>query len=262
MPYPARPAISFGFLTYAPFFMDPNNVRELFTLWHKFLPEIFPNRWGFSPPYRMPMSGDHMPDFVELSNELGVWEFRRTKPPLIYGTVGIWDLEIGLPALSGLTVHCDYASGMEDSILEFLQAANKAFIICFAYVHRVNDYDVSQGYALEANDKDLKIRVTMIHSWLIEKGLPNLFWATMLGLPFVEKIGRHKLSTCGAYETIWPTPDSVILKVSGSVNDCVDDAANFDKERTKLRNTLGLQNFQPDSCKGPEKYIDFKTWTL
>jgi hypothetical protein len=127
----------------------------------------------------------------------------------------------------------------------------------FGYVHRVNDSEAKMG--LETNTcsrylTDGACRTLSIFSPQLQRGIPNLFWTTVLGKPCVEAIGRDLIDSCPVKRIKWVAEEIVLLQLSDSVHDSLEHEAEFEEIRALAKEHLGLKFFQP-YCRKPDGHM-------
>ena len=237
--------ISFGLLT-PKGFHDFDNVVEVMKLWHTLSPDSFPDRWGAYEPLTRELTNKNI---ESLRDDWGIIAFfKRTKPPKLAASFTIREPFQESETFSLITATAEVWPSLAESIAEFISAACASTGAVFGYVHRVNQAEVELGQKTWTVSKGhfvgSKYHYLSIFSQHLEKGLPNLYWLTALGAPYIEAMGASTIDSCPAYKKTWLREDLVVIQLSKSIDDSLNDESNFEILRERVKTHLGLYLFQ------------------
>lgn len=243
---PKYPAISFGLLSPTSF-KNFDNALILFELWHQLVPSTFPSLFGVTEPLREKLNFDCL-------NELRrFWHFsvyfKRSKFPRLHASIAIEDqLEVSKNH-STLSAFVERTAELDTLLGNFITASAVGLDCHFGYVHRVNESEAKFGLETNSTSRyvpDGEFRTLTIFSPQLKRGIPNLFWITILGKPYVELIGREKIDSCPVKNVQWLTEHIVLLQLTDSVDDSFEKEAEFEYIRLKAKEHLGIRFFQPN----------------
>ncbi|HEX8324047.1 MAG TPA: hypothetical protein VF595_09045 [Tepidisphaeraceae bacterium] len=92
----------------------------------------------------------------------------------------------------------------------------------------------------------------------LEKYLPQLPWATVLGPPYVRMFGRDRVLSSPAAVVEEIAPDTVFIQLTPQPPDVIDDLQDYFDVRRQVKNHLGADAFfEPAKGKGPYRVPDF-----
>lgn len=229
------------------------DAHKLFQLWADNAFHFLPNRWGLHEPLRHHFS---LPD---LDDAIRTWEFgyqvKRTVAPKLessihmqYGphrTHSTWT--IGLKNVGDFEQH---------EFCQLLECAAAAFSADLGFIHNVTDAEVSRGRAngsisfLDAahTEKDL-----FLFTLLLNKCLPDIYWTTVFGRPYVELFSRERLLSCPAYRVKELDNGSIVVQLTPELKDIAAEEAAFERMRQGARSHLNT-----DAFFDPAKGLDYR----
>lgn len=77
----------------------------------------------------------------------------------------------------------------------------------------------------------------------LKRYLPDLYWTTVFGRPYVELFSRERLLSCPAYWVKELENGSVIVQLTPELKDIVAEEASFERVRQEVRNHLNNDAF-------------------
>jgi hypothetical protein len=90
---------------------------------------------------------------------------------------------------------------------------------------------------------DLSRPSLFAHTRELVKKIPQFFWATVFGPPYVELFGRDRLSNVPAAVNIELTPNLFYIQLTEHLNDVIERPEIVDKARQTAKEHLGLDAF-------------------
>lgn len=212
----------------------PNDGRDFFSLLSRLLPALSPVKCGDTEPLR---------GVFDLDRSEQLW----TSPFFWASDVGGGSVSFALnPAARGtIAIQCAPAAVSVTALLEFLKEVCGRFGVEFGLAHILNDRDLDVGLdnftvSGELTPSDLSLFVT-IHD--LRKWIPDLYWATLFGLSYVELFSAARIASAPAHRFHDLGECGVLLQVSEAPTDALDQAELFDATRERVKQHLGADAF-------------------
>jgi hypothetical protein len=219
------------------------DARKLFQLWADNAFHFLPNRWGLYEPLR------HHFSLSTLEEAIRTWELyylvKRTASPKLSGRISmqygphrdhaIWSISLKKVK--------DFA---QPAFCQLLECAACTFSADLGFIHKITDAEVPRGRAngsvsfLDAayTEKDLYL---VTHH--LRKFLPDIYWVTMFGKPYVELFSRERLLSCPAYRVKELDNGSIVVQLTPELKDITIEEAAFERARQDARNHLNNDAF-------------------
>jgi hypothetical protein len=83
----------------------------------------------------------------------------------------------------------------------------------------------------------------MLVTHVLRHWLPDIFWATVFGPPYVRLFGKERLLAAPASVVEELGPETIYLQVSERVTDVLDDPDNIRSRRELIKTHLGIDAF-------------------
>lgn len=132
------------------------------------------------------------------------------------------------------------------AIQRLLLALCEAFDADIGFVHLLTERDVNfwNNYrAVEGSDAVIEMRVAPLAPLLLRKGIPELYWLTLFGPPYVKLLGRERLLSAPAFETHELKTGAVALQLSEAPLDLESRFAAVDEVRRRVKAHLDCNAF-------------------
>lgn len=220
-------------------------------LWKTHLDEYFPEKWGHTEPVRNALSSNFSKEISDLWRPPSViltrkkpkvdgfvaFSFPETKEVHLHNTL-IIRIEIGA-----------YEKEMEHTFPSFLRAAAKELDADFGYAHIVLDEDKRRGrltntvYPARVGSDDFRMSLA---TQFLQNYIPDLYWCTVFGKPFVELIGKGRLANLALHRTDWLKEEIVLLQLT-PFRTLMYDQDEFERARASVK--MAIDNdvfFDPD----------------
>jgi hypothetical protein len=102
------------------------------------------------------------------------------------------------------------------------------------------DFGLIDATPVKADGTEGCLAVT---TWDLRKGLPDLYWGTVFGRPYVELFGRERLSGVPAAVKVELAPALFYIQLTERLNDVIERPEVVDKARQAAKEHLGLDAF-------------------
>lgn len=225
------------------------DARKIFQLWADNAFRFLPNRWGLYEPYR------HHFSLSTLDEAIRTWEYtyyvKRTAAPKLDASIhmqygphrdhSIWTIELK-----------NVKDFEQPAFQQLLECAACAFSADLGFIHRITDAEIPRGRAngsisyLDTAHTEKHLFVVTHH---LQKCLPDIYWTTVFGRPYVELFSRERLLSCPAYRVKELDDGSIVVQLTPELKDIAAEEAAFDRVRQKARNHLNNDAFF-DPAKG------------
>ncbi len=172
--------------------------RIVFDLWKEHLPELLPDKYGHWEPIDRPFDS-----FEAVLNDWQ-WPFLSAKKkPSIAGS--IWMRKGANQRLhSTLIFDLENKAATQGQLLGFLQAVSVSIRADFACLHTLTADEIDRGRRngtiTALNRKGTKFSF-LLASKDLQKRIPDLYWMTVFGKPYVEMFGEEKLLSAPAFRS-------------------------------------------------------------
>lgn len=210
------------------------DARRLFALWSEGAPDTLPDRIGSHEPLRQDFSVDN------LQGALNIWEhhvlLKRVANPKMTASIfmqygphrnhSTWSIRmpnkmhIDMPSLEAL-----------------ISASSVEFSADFGFIHEPNDGDIDIGLATGSiNFLDVKrsSKNLFVTTHMLKKYLPDVYWITVFGKPYVELFSRSRLLSAPAFQIRELSNGSILMKLFEDIGSC-EKAAYLDRKEEVKR---------------------------
>jgi len=219
------------------------DARKLFQLWADNAAHFLPNRWGLYEPLR------HHFSLSALDEAIRTWQLsyfvKRTADPRLSGSIF---MQYG--------PHRDHATWTiclenindfdQSAFCHLLECAAVAFSTDLGFIHKITGVEIPKG---RVNDtvSFLNRAHTEKHLYVVthdlRKFLPDIYWMTVFGRPYVELFSRERLLSCPAYSVKELDNDAIAIQLTPELKDIVTEEAAFERVRQDARNHLDSDAF-------------------
>lgn len=232
---------------------EQEEFNRLIRIWCENLPKLKPVRWGWYEPFQNRFAFPDLPDFRKPSHE-------DCDAIFLYGShddrlnIFLAPKPLKLPMHSSLQVHFrhDPSQGQDESLVKFMQTAARDFNVDFGFIELpTRDYlktvpqpaSVTERFVVEEQFREgdpLNLRLTT--NFLVN-GVPDLFWITLLGLPYVELLGEERIRSAPAHRVEKLQDGSYLLQLTEHLGDCISKPKYLQSRRKAVKQHLGESAF-------------------
>lgn len=240
------------------------------------LPDYLPEKWGRSEPYKDmfdPNNLSVLPSKAQFLGALDAAQRKRmcTDPDYkaeLYRNARVsWERfgwkRISKPKMEGIfspiyrgevgTVHATtwinaaLSAPVQAALLHYMQVASVRYGADFAFMDSY--HEAYRDFAIASRCKIADSIGFYTHT--LRRWLPDVFWGTVFGAPYVRLIGKQKLLTAPAYKVQELGDEMVYVQLSESLSDVHNDFAAMQQRRAKVKAHLDNNIFfNPDMPEG------------
>jgi len=233
--------------------IDRQDGREILELWKAYLPRLLPDKFGNWEPVDRPFDADNLS--VALDNWKWPFLAERAQPKV---NCGIWMRKNAKQLLHSTLIWEFYLPIVEQNeLLVFLRTAAIALKADFACLHLLTASEIERGRAnrtVTALDK----KATQFNFFLASKDLkrriPDIYWATIFGRPYLEMFGKERLLSTPAYQVDVFSEGIVLLQISEKLSEVADHPGTFRSARERAILHLGESAFFRSAAEAADDY--------
>lgn len=212
-------------------------------LWASTAPNILPDRVGTHEPGKRQFSPN------DLDALLAEWEhnvlFKRAAKPRLQSSVFMqygphrkhssWTIALDDPRNANV-----------EELLKLLERASTEFSADFAFVHKPSMSDVEAGLAsgsmtyLNTSKTRLSLFIT---THLLRRYVPDIYWVTVFGEPYVGLFSRQRLLTAPAYQVRELANGSVLVQLTESLDASDQALDNYQRRKVLVKEHLNSDVF-------------------
>jgi hypothetical protein len=228
------------------------DARKLFQLWAENAFQFLPDRWGLYEPLR-----DHF-SMSSLDKAIRTWEFnflvKRTASPKLEGSIfmqhgphrshSVWSISL------------DVKDFDQPAFCRLLERSTAAFSADFGLIHTITEAETSRGRAhgsIGFLDTAKTEKNLYVASPMLKKCVPDIYWTTVFGRPYVELFSRERLLSCPAYRIKELDNGAIVIQLTPELKDIAVEEAAFERVRQDARNHLNN-----DAFFDPAKGLDYQ----
>ena len=216
--------------------------RDLLALWQTLIPELLPDYYGNWEPIDRTFDRQN----IDAALDQWKWGFLTVKRhPFV-------DAQVWMRRGAQQQLHATVIFSTEpklatcDRLREFLGAASMRLRADFACLHLMTQAEYQRGRSnktVRASDKQGKNRHFFLASMDLKQRIPDLYWATVLGAPYLEMFGKNNILSAPAYSARSLSNDQIILQMTENLTDVEKHPEVFDEVRSRVKDHLGKEAF-------------------
>ncbi len=208
--------------------------------------DLTPQRWNTYEPIKRMFDFDDVVTVMDAYNLTFLW--KRKKPDLLGCVFGDKNL-YGKRQHALISIEAD---GRIDAIrlFDFIVSVSQGFGLHFSYIHQPCMAEIEVGKAngtmigLMPGRKDLALGLS---SHALRRYIPNLYWLTVFGKPYVELFGRESLLSSPVFRVSELETGCIALQLTPDIHDIHADYDAFDELRRQVKGHLNSNAFfQPN----------------
>jgi hypothetical protein len=216
--------------------------QAILDLWQTYIPELLPDFFGNWEPI------DRVFDLRALDAVLDQWKWPflsiKKKPAV---DASVWMRKGAHQRLHAVLIfRIEPKSANQSRLLEFLKAASIQLRADFACLHLFSKNELERGRSnktVRSLDKQGKKVSFLLVSQDLQRRIPDLYWATVLGAPFLEMFGKNRVLAAPAYSTASLSSEAVLLQMTENLTDVEESFVRFDDVRSRVKTWLGKDAF-------------------
>lgn len=214
-------------------------------------PELLPERYGNWEPLRKQFNR------ADTEAALAAWQYPllwTTRKPRVRGSV--WHGISPPPSQGDVVISVDEGAIPLGSLVNLVCSMAQDFLADFALIHLLTSPEKQRGseqdavfFTDRAGTKGGSLSVPPI--MLRTKYVPDLYWFTIFGPPYVKLFGRDRLLSAPA-KLVQELPyGGILLQLTSSISDLTDRPEEFEAARSAVMAHLDHDVFF-DPAKGPD----------
>ena len=134
----------------------------------------------------------------------------------------------------------------QPSFCQLLECAAASFSADLGFIHKITDTEIPKGRAndsIEFLDAAHTEKHLFVVTHCLNKFLPDIYWTTVFGRPYVQLFSRERLLSCPAYRVKELDNGSIIVQLTPELKDITAEEAAFERVRQEARNHLNNDAF-------------------
>lgn len=208
-------------------------------------PDLAPEHYGSCQPYKEKFRCADVNGAIKSTwqNRTFLW---NRKTPKSEG--GVWQ-RFGKANIHGsVDIWTESARTDVPNVVRFFKRAAARLGVDFGLIHLLNDVDIVRGRPtgtiLGRSRKDATLAIS---THKLRKFIPELYWATIFGPPYVKLFGKQRLMSSPAYVVEEIAPDTIYIQLSHSILDLQAVFDEVDAARQSVKVHLDSDAFyDPD----------------
>ena len=227
-----------------------DDARRLLGVWAECAPGFFPDRTGSGEPLREKLSPTTID--VALKHWWSQCMLKRIAPPKLTSSVFMQvgphrehsDWSIDLHKLRDYEPHAFY---------NLLRRSAAIFGADFGLIHHLTEAEITRGrengsvFFLNTAKTE---RLLFIPDLILKKYIPDVYWITLFGAPYVRLFSRERLLSAPVHHVDELENGSIILQLTGHLDATVTEEVAFERLRSRVRKHLDCDAIF-DEKKGP-----------
>jgi hypothetical protein len=223
------------------------DALKLFAVWAKDAPDTLPDRIGSHEPLRQEFS------IASLEDALRNWEhhvlLKRVAKPKLTSSVFMQH--------GPHRRHSTWSIAMSDrkhidmqSIEDLISTSSVEFSADFGFIHEPNGLDTDLGLAtgsIAFLDVKRSTKSLFLTTHMLKKYLPDIYWITVFGKPYVELFSRERLLSAPVFRVRELNNGSILMKLFNDSSFCEPEA--YENRKQSVKKHL-LENAFFDLSKG------------
>jgi len=207
------------------------------------LPQISPEKWGWWEPLNREFNATDLRMLVPENAVCETVNWRRGKRPKAEGVFGTrWTSKspkvCDTHACIGFTTELGQVE--QAALVDYLKYASVRSRADLAFLDTLTD--PYRAFAVASGSAPFGERFMLV-THVLRHWLPDIFWATVFGPPYVRLFGKERLLTAPASVVEELGPETIYLQLSERVTDVVDDWDNIQSRRERIKAHLQKDAF-------------------
>ena len=207
------------------------------------LPQVIPEKWGWWEPLNREFDSGDLKRLVPHGSVCETVYWKRSKRPKAEGAIATrWVSKspkvLDTHSCIGLTVELGQIE--QADLVAYLKRASKQSRADFAFLDALSA--PYREFAVESSSAPYGERF-MLSTHVLRHWLPDVFWATVFGPPYVRLFGKTRLLNAPASIVEELGPETIYLQLSEHITDAVNDFEGLASRRDLIKAHLGGDAF-------------------
>jgi len=214
-------------------------------------PLMLPEQWGWWEPLDRSFDAGNLTDLIPEKGACETVYWQRKRSPKMEGTFDVrWQSKSTQVSSTHAKIGFTSELGKIDqtTLLGYLKTASEYSKADFAFVdvlaEQYRDFAIASGSAPYGER-------FMFFTHLLRHWLPDVFWGTVFGPPYVRLLGKDRLLSAPAYLVEELGAETIYVQLTENLTDVVEDGNAIQSFRTAFK-----QHFRDDVFFVPEKAYD------
>ena len=225
----------------------PRSIDDLATgekimeLWETNLPSLLPERYGNWEPLRGVF------DINDKARMLESWKspfIASRRKPYLDSMISMGLMKLEFHGSWDITIKIGEVDLEE--IKEFVEVASSELDVDHCCINLLSEQEVQlgrqSGTILVANSKATDFGF-MIASHRLNQSLPDLYWMTIYGPPYIELFGRDQLLAAPVYRVTELRTGHIMVQLTEDINDMIVNPGHFAFVRSRFKEHVGQDAF-------------------
>ncbi len=200
---------------------------------------IAPESFGYCEPIRERFDVRKIPIIIGGWSQQFLWK-KRSRPSIEGSAWSDWS---DWPIHSSVVLWTTAYSDQQEAIQRFVTTGAELLKADFAYLHIVGEDDLVRG---ETNGT-ISSGLILVSTHKLIRYIPDLYWLTVFGSPYVEGFGRERLLSAPAHRVTELEYGGIMLQLSESPMDFVTDPVRLATIRRDVKQYLNPNAFFDES---------------
>ncbi|WP_157125654.1 hypothetical protein [Pandoraea norimbergensis] len=208
-----------------------------------FLPEICPEKWGWWEPLDRRFDGDDVTSLVPDGGNCQTVYWQRKRQPKAEGSFNVrWHSKSSKVEDTHSKIGFSFELGrvQQESLVAYLKNASIRTKADFSFVDVLTPG--YRDFAVESESAPYGDRF-MVVTHLLRHWLPDVFWGTVFGPPYVRLLGKDRLLTAPAFLVEELGPETIYVQLTERLEDAVEDSAKIQASRELFKRHLRSNAF-------------------
>jgi len=222
---------------------QPSDFLEVVRTYCALLPQVTPEKWGWWEPLDRTFDAQNLSQLIAKSGKCETIDWHRKSRPKAEGSFRVrWLSRSANVADTHSSVNLTVELGQveQSNLITYLKTACKQAEADFAFVDTVTES--YRSFGMENGSVPYGDRF-MFSTHVIRHWLPDVFWGTVFGPPYVKLFGKDRLLTAPVAVAEEIADDMVYIQLTDSLSDVAKDPAAMQAHRAKVKEHLKADAF-------------------
>ncbi|CAJ4653484.1 Uncharacterised protein [Burkholderia pseudomallei] len=207
------------------------------------LPELLPEKWGWWEPLDRSFNLNDVERLIASGGECDTVYWERKQRPKAFGQFGVRWISKS-PRVRDTHSHIDFTTELntvpQEDLVNYIKAASVRtrahFAMLDGLVEPYRDFSIESASA--QSGQFFFVATHVLRHWL-----PDVFWGTVFGGPYVELFGKDKLLSAPAAVVEEIADDMVYIQLTDNLTASLNDPGGLLESRAKFKTYLGVDAF-------------------
>jgi len=206
-------------------------------------PGVLPEKWGWQEPLNRVFDAQNLEMLIPDSNECETIDWQRKTRPKAEGSFRVRWLSMSPKVMdthASVNVTVELGDVEQDSLVASLKALSMCVRADFAVLEVLTES--YRGFAMESGSAPYGDRF-MLSTHVLRHWLPDVFWGTVFGAPYVKLFGKDRLLSAPVAIAEEIGEDMVYIQLTERLIDTVNSPSAVQQCRVQVKKHLGIDAF-------------------